>query len=62
MPTNVVKTKKDEQIWARAKALVHKQYPELTERDDRFWRITQTIFRNIKGNKKRKSKKGSIVE
>lgn len=60
---NVVKTKKDEQLWRRAKALVHKQYPDLKETEDRFWKLAQTIFRNMKGNdeRKKKDKKGSIA-
>jgi len=44
MPTGLVKTAKDEEIWNKAKELVHKQYPKLTEKDKRFWKLVVSIF------------------
>lgn len=47
MPVGVVKTKKDEAAWSRAKGIVHKQYPGMSEDDDSFWKIVQTIYQNM---------------
>ena len=47
MPVGVVKTKRDEAAWKRAKGIVHKQYPNLSEDNDSFWKIVQTIYQNM---------------
>jgi len=49
MPSNVVKTKRDEELWNKAKQLVHKQYPDLTEKDKRFWKLVMGIYQKMKG-------------
>ena len=51
MPEGVVKTKRDEGLWNRAKAAVRKQYPYISEDSDRFYKITMTIYQNMKGKK-----------
>jgi len=51
MPVNVVKNKRDEGLWERAKALAHKNYPNLEE-GDKFFSIVMTIYKNLKGGKK----------
>ncbi len=35
----------------RAKRIAYRQYPELSEEDEKFWKIAQKIDRNIKGGK-----------
>lgn len=40
---------KDEKAWADAKAAVHKQYPKLTEDDDRFWKLCNTVYHKMVG-------------
>jgi DnaJ-class molecular chaperone len=49
MPSNLVKTKSDEAAWERAKRATHKQYPDLSEDSDRFWKICTTIFNSMQG-------------
>lgn len=44
------KTGKDEAAWDRATAQVHKEYPELSEDDERFWKIVQEIYGNMAGS------------
>lgn len=37
----------DEDKWADAKRAAHESYPELTEEDDKFWKIVQSIYQNM---------------
>ncbi len=39
---------KDEAAWDRAKAEAKKGYPEMSEDDDRFWKIVQKIYKQMK--------------
>lgn len=39
---------KDEAAWDRAKAEAKKGYPEMSEDDDKYWRIVQAIYKNMK--------------
>jgi len=55
MPTGVVKTKKDEEAWNRAKSIARKQYPKIKEDSDKFYAIVMTIYKNITGYKPKKS-------
>jgi hypothetical protein len=48
MPANVVKTAHDEKVWNRAKAQVRRQYPKLSEKGQRFWKITMHIYQNMR--------------
>jgi hypothetical protein len=48
MPTNVVKTKKDEELWAKAKAQAAK------EGKGNNYAYVMGIFQNMKGGKKKK--------
>ena len=41
-------SKKNEAAWSRSKGIVHKQYPGLSEDDDKFWAIVQHIYQNMK--------------
>ncbi len=45
MPVNVVKTRKDEIAWERAKARAHEQYPDAT--GESFYRIVMAIYKKI---------------
>lgn len=57
-----IKTQRDEQIWSRAKEQVRKQYPKLSEKDDNFWALTNSIYQNMsKGDKKSMKKSASGV-
>ncbi len=40
--------KENEQAWLRAKGIVHKQYPNLDEDDDKFWALVQHIYKYMK--------------
>jgi hypothetical protein len=43
----VVKSPKDEEAWSRAKAQVKKEYPDIEEGSDRFYKLTMKIFGDI---------------
>jgi len=47
MPAGVVKNKADEAAWNRAKAAVRKEYPDIAEDSDRFWKLTNSIFQDM---------------
>lgn len=49
MPVGVVKSKRDEKLWNRAKARTRAQYPYISEDSDRFFKITMTIFKSMSG-------------
>lgn len=51
MPSNLVKTKRDEQLWERAKRAVHKQYPKISEKDSKFWKLVVAIYLKMKQGK-----------
>jgi len=51
-----IKTKKDEEIWAKAKKAVDKsKYPE-----DVYWKIVTTVFKKMKAGKNKKDTEKSI--
>ena len=54
MPTNVVKTKRDEHLWSKAKAIAKKQYSKISTGSDKFYKIVMGIYNNMKG--------GSIIK
>lgn len=47
MPANVVKTPRDKRLWADAKAQVRKEYPDVDEGSDRFYKLTMGIFQRM---------------
>src|SRR5262245_42265184 len=47
MPANMVEPGQ-EAAWDRAKRAASKQYPDLTEEQDRYWKIVNHIFQNMK--------------
>jgi len=47
MPKGVVKTKKDEAAWNRAKGIIRKQYPQYGEDNDSFWALVQHVYQNM---------------
>jgi len=51
MPKGVVKNKRDEKLWSRAKSATRKQYPYISEDSDRFYKITMSIYKNMKEKK-----------
>lgn len=52
MPKGLVKTKRDERLWAKAKARVQEQYG-LTEDDgDRYWALVNGIYQRMSGVRK----------
>lgn len=42
----------DEEKWGQAKAAVRKQYPDIDEEDDRFWKLTSSIYHKMNKTKK----------
>ena len=44
-----IKSEKDEKIWSKAKSLAHKSYPDLSEDNEDFWKVTNSIYHKIKG-------------
>lgn len=50
MPSNLVKTPEDHENWQRAKAAVRKQYPDIPEGDERFYKLTTAIFEKMGGS------------
>lgn len=41
--------RKDEGKWNDAKKAAHKEYPDMGEDNDRFWKIVETIYENMGG-------------
>ena len=57
-----IKTDKDEKVWARAKATVRQQYPDVSEDSDKFWALTTTIYKSMnRGNKSMKKSASGVV-
>jgi len=54
MPANVVK-KGQEDEWDRAKAIIKKNYPNISEGSSRFWKLVMSIFKNMTGKTKSRS-------
>ena len=50
MPVNVVRSKKDEEIWNAAKTAARKKFTGKTDRSKRFWKYTMGTFQAIKKN------------
>jgi len=55
MPVNVVKTKRDERLWAEAKAAVRKEYPDIAEGEDRFYKLVMGIYKGMRGKRLKKA-------
>lgn len=66
MPTNLVRSKQDEDDWAEARRIVNKQYPDKSpdDKDKSYWKLTTSIYENIKKNrgKKQMQKQASVGE
>ena len=43
-----IKSEKDEKVWSRAKSLVHKQYPDISEDSDNFWKLANSVYHKIR--------------
>lgn len=41
--------RKDEPKWNKAKEQVRKEYPEVSESNDKFWKIVQKIYESMGG-------------
>lgn len=54
MPKGVVKTRADEEHWAKAKARVREEYG-LTEDDERFWRLVNGVYQRMRDKKLNKA-------
>ncbi|HPV97912.1 MAG TPA: hypothetical protein PLZ78_08810 [Spirochaetota bacterium] len=48
--------KVDEKAWSRAKSQVRKEYPDLSEKDKKFWKLCMGIYKNIIGENKSEPK------
>ena len=52
MPTNVVKTPRDERLWERAKAVVRREYGTQKKLGrERFYRLAMGVYQREKGKK-----------
>jgi len=51
MPVGVVRTKRDEKLWERAKEIVRQQYKLSEKHGADFWRRVMGIFLRMKGKK-----------
>lgn len=40
---------RDESKWSKAKAAARKQYPDLSEDDDKYWAIVTHIYKRMGG-------------
>lgn len=50
MPAGLVKGKDGERAWEKAKSIVRKQYPALSENGkgkDRFWALVTTVYKSV---------------
>jgi len=45
----------NEELWNRAKAIVRKEYPKIADGSTKFYKLTMTIYQNMKGESKPKS-------
>ena len=52
MPTNLVKTKKDEKLWKMAQKRASSQY-DVEKDKDQYWAITTGIYKRMKGQSKK---------
>lgn len=43
--------KVNEKHWEMAKRQVRKEYPDLTEKDKKFWKLCMGIYKNMIGEK-----------
>ncbi len=44
-----VKTARDEHLWRKAKAQVATQYPHVEKGSDRYWKLVNGTYQNMKG-------------
>lgn len=56
-----IKTEKDERIWSRAKRLVHASHPKLSEDNDKFWALTNSIYQKLRGKKMEKAASQKVL-
>jgi len=47
MSNNMVKSKKEENNWKRAKSIVERQYPDVDKNDDKYYKLVMTIYKKI---------------
>jgi len=48
MPANVVTNAREERLWSEAKAQVKKEYPDVSEGDERFYKLVMGIFKRMR--------------
>lgn len=53
MPSNVVKTQRDEELWNKAKQIVSNQYPNVSEGSDKYYALVMGIYQRMKGTGRR---------
>lgn len=51
MPAGIVVTKRDEELWRKAKSLARKEYPNVKEGTRRWYKIVMGIYKQSKGIK-----------
>jgi len=50
MPVGVVKTRREEHLWNKAKSQARKEYPNIKEGSTEWWKRVMGIFKNMKGD------------
>ena len=53
MPSNVVKTARDEKLWELAKKIVAKNYPDVTVGSDKYYALVMGIYKKMEGTGRR---------
>ena len=44
-----IKTERDEELWSKSKAVAHTRYPDMSEDDESFWKVTTGIYKKMRG-------------
>lgn len=57
-----IKSKKDESVWSKAKAIVEKGHPRISKANDKFWALTTAIYKKLRGKKMEKSASSKIMQ
>lgn len=48
MPSNVIKTDRDEHLWSKAKSIVGKQYPDVSAGSDKYYQLVMGVYKKMK--------------
>ena len=57
-----IKTAQSEKMWSKAKSIVRKSYPELKRDSDKFWALTTSIYKKLRGRKMKKTASSRVLQ